>query len=154
MSLLKSFDPARLCGKWVNQLGSHMILTADKCGNISGRYNSAVGKAEDFYVLTGRFDTTPPDNKGVSLGWVVTYKNTKLEAHSTGTWSGLYFDQTRGASREMILTHWLLTRSTEGKDVWESTRAGNDVFTRDEPGDDGVDSNAKPGFARPVRSRL
>jgi hypothetical protein len=36
-----------------------MTLTADENGDLRGEYNSAVGKAEDFYILTGRFDACP-----------------------------------------------------------------------------------------------
>lgn len=118
----------QLSGVWYNQLGSKMTLIADESGGLSGKYNSAVGKAEDFYVLTGRFDVSPPSNKGVSVGWVVTFRNSKLNAHSTSTWSGQYFD-----GDERILTHWLLTSSTDSSSVWNSTNIGHDTFTRKEP---------------------
>jgi hypothetical protein len=84
-------DWKKLSGDWYNQLGSKMTLIADENGGLSGKYNSAVGEAEDFYILTGRFDTSAIA-RGVSVGWVVTYRNRKLNAHSTATWSGQYFD--------------------------------------------------------------
>ena len=120
-----------LSGVWYNQLGSTMTLIADPDGGLSGKYNSAVGEAEDFYILTGRFDADPPVDKGVgvSVGWVVTYRNSELNAHSTASWSGQYFDD----GSERILTHWLLTLSTLPKDVWSSTNLGTDTFTRNKP---------------------
>ncbi|KAJ6593568.1 synsav [Mycena capillaripes] len=119
----------KLSGDWYNQLGSKMSLHADENGGLCGKYNSAVGKAEDFYILTGRFDACPSSDEGVSVGWVVTYRNRKLNANSTATWSGQYFD----SGDERILTHWLLTSSTAPKSVWKSTNLGHDTFTRKKP---------------------
>ncbi|KAJ7280894.1 Avidin/streptavidin [Mycena rebaudengoi] len=125
----KQVDWKKLSGDWYNQLGSKMTLIADENGGLRGKYNSAVGHAQDFYILTGRFDACPPESdKGISIGWVVTYRNAKLNAHSTATWSGQYFD---GAD-ERILTQWLLTSSTAPSSVWKSTNVGHDTFTRGE----------------------
>jgi hypothetical protein len=118
-----------LSGDWYNQLGSKTTLIADGSGGLSGTYCSAVGTAQDFYILTGRYDADPPSDKGVSVGWVVTWRNSKLNAHSTTTWSGQYFD----GGNERILTQWLLTSSTAPSDVWSSTNIGNDTFTRNKP---------------------
>jgi Avidin family len=119
----------KLSGVWYNELGSTMTLTADATGGLSGKYNSAVGEAEDFYILAGRFDAFPPSGGGVSVGWAVTFRNQKLNAHSTTTWSGQYFD----GGDEKILTHWLLTSSTPLKSIWNSTNVGHDTFTRKKP---------------------
>ena len=98
-----------ISGVWYNELGSEMILTTDKNGGLSGTYKSAVGNAEDFYILAGRYDVSLPlDSSGDSVGWVVTFRNHLCNAHSTMAWSGQYFDS--GAER--ILTNWLLTLST------------------------------------------
>jgi hypothetical protein len=119
-------------GVWYNQLGSVMTLSTQLDGGVFGLYNSAVGNARYNYTLTGRFDARPPPGYGVSLGWVVTYRNDFLNAHSTATWSGQYFNN--GAS-ESILTHWLLTTSTlpGPKHDWNSTNLGTDTFTRAVP---------------------
>ena len=135
---------SKLSGTWYNELGSTMTLTADGTGGLTGQYNSAVGNAEDFYVLTGRYDADPPSSsssgvepEGTSIGWVVTYRNAKLNAHSTASWSGQYFagdsDGSEGGSGETILTHWLLTTSSTTADVWSSTNIGTDTFTRAAP---------------------
>lgn len=128
-----SLDWGKLIGVWYNQLGSKMTLDAPTAeGGLSGKYHSTVGRAVYEYVLTGRFDASPPPGKGISLGWVVTYRNDRLNAHSTATWSGQYFDDSAG---ERILTHWLLTSSTlpGPKNVWNSTNLGTDTFTRNQP---------------------
>ena len=119
----------KLSGEWHNQLGSKMSLIADENGGLRGKYNSAVGEAEDFYILTGRFDASPPPGEGVSVGWVVTFRNSKLNANSTSTWSGQYFHH----GVERIITQWLLTSSTAPSDVWQSTSVGHDTFVRDKP---------------------
>jgi hypothetical protein len=71
-------------------------------------------------------------DKGLSVGWVVTFRNRKLNTHSTTTWSGQYFDGDGGDER--ILTHWLLTSSTAPGSVWNLTNVGHDTFTRNKPG--------------------
>ncbi|KAJ7193143.1 Avidin/streptavidin [Mycena pura] len=86
----KQVDWIKLSGDWYNQLGSKMTLIADESGGLRGKYNSAVGNAEGFYILTGRFDLCAPSDSGVSIGWAVTFRNPKLNAHSTATWSGQY----------------------------------------------------------------
>ncbi|KAJ6465637.1 Avidin/streptavidin [Mycena vitilis] len=120
-------------GEWFNELGSKMVLLADGTGNITGQYNSAVGKAEDFYVLTGRFDIDPPgQDEGVSIGWVVNYRNVELNAHSTAAWSGQFFNKDASGDQR-ILTQWLLTTSSTPADLWSSTQIGHDEFGRAEP---------------------
>jgi Avidin family len=120
----------KLSGVWYNELGSEMFLTADENGGLCGTYKSAVGNAEDFYILAGRFDACPPsDGRGDSVGWAVTFRNDKRNAHSTTTWSGQYFDD----GVERILTHWILTSSTTPNSVWNSTNVGHDTFTRNKP---------------------
>lgn len=121
-------------GIWYNQLGSEMTLTTDKDGGLTGKYRSAVGKAEDWYYLSGRYDVLPPPNEGDSVGWVVTFRNQKLDAHSTASWSGQYFND----SNERIITQWLLTSSTIPDNVWDSTNIGTDTFTRTKPSSDQI----------------
>ncbi|KDR76656.1 hypothetical protein GALMADRAFT_96391 [Galerina marginata CBS 339.88] len=129
------FNFKALSGDWHNQLGSKVHFITDSDGGITGKYNSAVGRAEDFYILTGRFDANPPEDEGVSVGWTVTWRNfvdgKENNSHSTTTWSGQYFDATSGVER--IITNWLLTQSTDTKNIWDSTNVGNDTFVRDKP---------------------
>ncbi|KAF7297534.1 Structural origins of high-affinity biotin binding To Streptavidin [Mycena indigotica] len=122
-----AFNFTRLSGTWINELSSVLVLHADKTGGLTGTYNSAVGTAEDEYIVTGRFDTTPPAGEGVALGWVVAWKNKKLDAHSATGWSGQFY---AGAShlQDTILTQWLLTSSTTPANNWESTNVGTDLF--------------------------
>lgn len=62
--------------RWQNQLGSVMIIdnVNSDTGDFSGQYCSSVGQAENFYRLTGRYDTAPA-NGTPTLGWTVTWKN-------------------------------------------------------------------------------
>lgn len=127
----------KLSGVWFNELGSIMTLTADAKGGLTGTYNSAVGEAEDNYVLAGRFDTEPPQDEGLSLGWAVSYRNNKENANSTATWSGQYF-AADGNVPERILTQWLLTSSTTTASVWDSTLLGHDTFVRNKPSSENI----------------
>lgn len=120
-----------LCGEWYNALGSKMSLSTDVNGGLMGTYCSAVGNAQDFYLLTGRFDSSPPSQGGVSIGWVVTFRNESRNAHSTTAWGGQYFDKTNGVER--ITTNWLMSYSTKPEDNWNLTNIGNDAFTRKKP---------------------
>ena len=136
-----------LNGTWYNELGSRMTLVIND-GAITGKYESAVGKAIYEYTLTGRYDADAPQDEGVSVGWVVTYRNSSLNAHSTATWSGQYFNE--GSSLgERILTHWLLTTSTLPKDIWKSTNIGTDTFTRAQPGVADIAKARSLSFASP-----
>ncbi|KAJ3892189.1 Avidin/streptavidin [Lentinula edodes] len=118
---------SKLSGSWINELNSTVTLITDQEGGLSGQYNTAVGDALSFYNLTGRFDTLPPAGKGISVGWVVTWNNEYLDADSTTSWSGQYFNN--GGS-ETIITQWLLTGSSTLDNVWTSTTVGHDKFTR------------------------
>lgn len=111
--------------RWYNELGSVMTVTAVDIadGNFAGKYCSGVGKAVNNYTLLGRFDSD-----GQSLGWVVSYKNQFLNAHSTAGWSGqLQMDPS--TSQPVILTTWLLTTETQPQNNWNSTNVGFDKFT-------------------------
>jgi Avidin family len=132
----------KISGVWYNELGSKMTLTADKDGGLCGTYKSAVGSVQDFYILAGRFDASPPRDRGVSVGWAVTFRNDVSNAHSTATWSGQYFDGGGGDS-ERILTNWLLTSSTTPSSVWNSTNVGHDTFTRNPPNAKAQDETAE-----------
>ena len=127
---------SKLSGIWYNELGSTMVLNADVSGRLSGKYKSAVGNAEDFYVLTGRYDVNAPSDKGASLAWTVAYNNSFRNAHSTAGWSGQYFDDLEG--EEKILTHWLLTSSSTPESVWRATNIGTNTFTRNKPSGDAI----------------
>ena len=120
-----------LNGVWHNQLGSTMNLTAKIDGSLTGTYRSRVGGVPKDYVLSGRFDPTPPRGKeGITLGWAVTYifDATNVRIRSTATWSGLFF--ATGSKSGRIITQWLLTRSAPEGSIWESTHVGNDAFTK------------------------
>jgi len=138
-------DWDRLDGVWYNELGSKMSLNIfdERGGEFKGEYNSTVGKAVNSYDLRGWVDSDPPRGQGISIGWAVTYRNAQLNAHSTATWSGQFFDDSGGGHDEhhdhggKILTQWLLTTSTlpGPKNTWNSTHLGRDTFTRKKPDD-------------------
>ena len=112
--------------KWQNELGSVMIITDVNLttGSFFGTYNSAVGDATKEYWLRGRFDTD-----GTTLGWVVSYQNEYLNAHSTAAWSGQLRIQFEATVPVSIQTTWLLTTQTTSADAWKSTNVGFNVFT-------------------------
>ncbi|CAI8031593.1 Streptavidin-V2 [Geodia barretti] len=112
---------------WHNELGSKMVVTsADPAtGVFGGIYNSKVGDAEKWYVLTGRQDID-----GDTVGWTVNWNNAYNNAHSVTTWSG---QQQLRCSDPVILTTWLLTRQTSPENDWESTQIGSDQFFLDDP---------------------
>ena len=115
---------------WYNELRSRMTITSIdyKTGSFSGTYNSAVGTAEHEYVLSGRFDT-----RGNTLGWVVSWQNSSLNARSTTAWSG---HAELVLSKPTILATWLLTSSTAPEKEWQSTNVGFDTFTQNPPTDE------------------
>ena len=103
-------------------------------GRFEGKYNSAVGEAENDYDLVGKFDTD-----GDTLGWVVSYQNKYLNAHSTCTWSGHIELSPCKEQKPVILTTWLLTSQTSHEDDWQSTNVGFDTFTEDPPSQEQIE---------------
>nr|BAH20870.1 tamavidin1 [Pleurotus cornucopiae] len=118
-----------LTGTWYNELGSTMNLTANKDGSLTGTYHSNVGEVPPTYHLSGRYNLQPPSGQGVTLGWAVSFENTSANVHSVSTWSGQYFSE----PAEVILTQWLLSRSSEREDLWQSTHVGHDEFSKTKP---------------------
>lgn len=118
-----------MLGRWHNELGSCMDITAASEGQLTGMYETAVGDAKYFYQLTGRYDCS---SDGRSLGWIVTWNNSYGSSQSTTGWSGQYqIDPVTSAPQ--ILTTWLLTAQTKPGDDWNSTHVGFDTFTRELP---------------------
>lgn len=118
-----------LAGDWYSELGSHMRLTTDPSGAITGTYTSAMGQASGQYPVVGRFDQPPQADHGTAVGWTVAWHNDQSDAGSVTSWSGQY--QAEGTER--ISATWLLTRSAIAPDTWESTVVGHDLFTREAP---------------------
>jgi hypothetical protein len=134
-----------ITGTWYNQLGSTMIITANPGGGLTGTYESAVGNAENRYVLVGRYDTAGAQGSGTTLGWSVAWRNDFRNAHSTTAWSGQLF----GGDSPRITTKWLLTSSTTPADEWSSTLVGSDSFTRTKPTAAQVEQARALGVASP-----
>ncbi|MFE9122871.1 streptavidin [Streptomyces sp. NPDC007172] len=131
-----------LTGTWYNELGSTFVVTAAADGSLTGTYESAVGNAENRYVVTGRYDNAPAtDGSGAALGWTVTWKNDFRNAHSTTTWSG----QFTGGNEARINTQWLLTSGTTAANAWKSTLVGHDEFSKTKPSKAAVDAAKKAG---------
>ncbi|GAA4994214.1 hypothetical protein GCM10025734_24020 [Kitasatospora paranensis] len=48
-----------IAGDWYNEFGSHMRLTEDPSGGLTGTYVSGAGHAAGSYPLTGRRGAPP-----------------------------------------------------------------------------------------------
>ncbi|MCI3278295.1 avidin/streptavidin family protein [Streptomyces cylindrosporus] len=118
-----------LSGDWYNELGSHMRITVDATGGISGTYVSAAGHAVGAYPLVGRYDATALADHGTPLGWTVAWHNGRTDAGSVTCWNGQYHED----GGERICATWLLTASAVAADTWEATAVGQDTFTRRRP---------------------
>lgn len=134
-----------LNGVWWNELMSNMTITQDSNGMLTGHYHTAVGKATDYYLLTGRVNMLNNDFDGeAAVGLTVVWHNQYSDSHSVTTWSGQY--KVVGAEQtEMIRATWLLTDETTPQDDWTSTRVGIDVFTREMPSKDDVQYSLSKG---------
>ncbi|MEW1909925.1 avidin/streptavidin family protein [Kitasatospora sp. NPDC085895] len=127
-----------IAGDWYNEFGSHMRLTDDTSGGLTGTYVSGAGHVAGPYELTGRHDAPAGPGRGTAVGWTVAWRNEQGDAGSVTSWSGQYL-----AGDETILATWLLTRSASAADVWESTVVGQDVFTRQAPAPEDVERHLR-----------
>ncbi|KAJ8514904.1 hypothetical protein ONZ45_g7600 [Pleurotus djamor] len=120
-----------ITGTWYNELGSRMDLTANDDGSLTGKYHSAVGDVPKIYALSGQYNLKSLAGRGVSLSWTVSFEvdTGDTHIHSTSAWSGQFF----ASPEPVILTQWLLTRSGEREDLWESTHVGHDEFAKVKP---------------------
>lgn len=115
-----------ITGTWKNELNSTVVFTSCKDGQIEGKYNTAVGNASDFYVLTGRYTLSGPKKDVVELGWVVAWNNTQYgNSNSVTSWNGIYYPK-----EGIIHTQWILTSYAERKDLWETSLINHDEFKR------------------------
>ncbi|WP_405013995.1 avidin/streptavidin family protein [Kitasatospora sp. NBC_01539] len=127
-----------IAGDWYNEFGSHMHLTADPSGALTGTYESGAGHVAGPYELTGRHDGPVAPGRGAAVGWTVAWRNHGGDAGSVTSWSGQHLEEDG-----TILATWLLTRSAAADDVWESTVVGQDVFTRHAPGPEDVERHLR-----------
>lgn len=112
---------------WYNEHGSTMVISSYdmESGVFSGVYNSAVGDATKWYVLTGRADTA-----GKTVGWTVNWHNSHRNVHSATAWCGKLKVES-GAT--VMPTTWILTYEPPPEDEWKSTVVGFDFFTLIQP---------------------
>lgn len=118
-----------ITGDWYSELGSHMRVVAGPDGALTGTYVSATGRVSGSYPLVGRLAPPVEAGHGTAVGWTVAWQNENSEAGSVTSWSGQYQE----SPVERISAVWLLTRSAEAPDTWESTVVGQDLFTRHAP---------------------
>lgn len=130
-------------GDWYNEFGSRMRLESADDGSLSGEYVSAVGHVAGDYRLVGRSAGPTGAGHGLALGWTIAWHNDRGSVDSVTCWSGQYL-----TDPERILTTWLLSRSADPDQVWETTVVGQDVFTRRPPTDEEVERSLRSG--RPV----
>ncbi|VDI60391.1 Hypothetical predicted protein [Mytilus galloprovincialis] len=116
-------NPCGITGKWVNELGSKIEITCkldspdrNSTGEINGKYNSAVGAAQDYYPLSGRFTIPDQDPKNCIVGFVVA-------------WNNMVIWILQLALQERIIIR-ILTRYKKYTDMWENNNIGKNVFTR------------------------
>jgi len=98
-----------------------MEMHATGDGNITGKYQTAVGRADGQYELLGRH--TCNANDGTTVAFSVAWDKPTRPTNSTTAWSGTL----RGNE---IHTSWLLTTFMKPEDEWSSVRVGKDTFKK------------------------
>lgn len=128
-------------GKWYNELNSHMEISVDQNGIITGNYITAVGTASGQYPIIGRVDTGI-DIDSQAVGFVVVWQNASGSSDSVTAWSG----QAKFINgEEIISTTWLLTAETNEADEWHSTTVSKDIFKRTPPSAAEVEAHINKG---------
>lgn len=135
-----------ISGTWFNELNSAMELSVSESPNggsvITGIYKSQVGAADGIYNLSGITDEGTGDatpNIGFSVSWV---NPTNGNSNSVTSWSG-QLQIVNG--QEIITAFWLLTQETNPTNNWSATRIGEDVFTRNPPTPEQIESRLSKG---------
>jgi len=125
-----------IAGDWFNELGSMVTFRVDPADprQLAGSYHTRVGRAQhQSYPISGRCDAAGlPDQV---LSWVVVWDPPDSSADedaqpSITAWVG---QRHVVSGVEFISTTWLLTRMSNAKDDWESTRVSVDFFFRKQP---------------------
>ena len=110
---------------WHNGFGLEMKLISDGNGNLTGTYESQVGRADGPYPLCGQYN---PDEECPSMGWVVQWKHPnvpKCGGWTCTSWSGLL---TRKGDKMIIHATWILTQQTKPEKAWCSHVIGCGEF--------------------------
>ena len=116
---------------WSNGLGSEMKLTADGNGNLTGTYDTAVGRSNGPQPLVGKYN---PCEACPALGWVVQWKpecnspDPQCKGWSSTSWSGQLIQKPDGSF--IIEATWLLCSQTPIAKSWKDTLIGCGLFTQ------------------------
>ncbi|XP_045181202.2 streptavidin-like [Mercenaria mercenaria] len=114
-----------LAGKWKNQLKSEMKIICQN-GEVTGKYNTAVGRASNYYQLVGRYTRVGTNSTDTILGWSVSWNNDVYgNSNSTTSWTGIHY-----RDEGNIHTHWILVRYHTKPNLWKTSMIGHDEFHR------------------------
>ncbi len=115
--------------KCTNGLGSEMILYADGNGNLTGTYETAVGKGNGPMPLCGKYN---PKEDFPSMAWAVQWKKVdeqlpeKCKGWTSTAWSAQLI---KNSDLPKIKATWTLTKQTEARDAWKDSLIGCGEFT-------------------------
>ncbi|XP_028398509.1 uncharacterized protein LOC114522087 [Dendronephthya gigantea] len=128
LCLTLDVSQAKLCrdisGRWVNKLGSEVVLDHLQSGVLQGQYYTAVSVSAGKLLGHDILGTLPYNKPGSSFAFSVTWQN----GSSTTVWTGQCMVCN---GKEMLETSWLLRSHVDSCfDKWKSTRIGKDVFER------------------------
>lgn len=119
----KAASSVNFNGRWINELGSTMVLSVSNTGAITGKYKTAVGSPtanEEFDVV------------GFASGDLITFSANFGRYGSLTSWAGQLTEDANGSA--VIKTLWLLTENVpdaeEPDKLWGSILAGANNFTR------------------------
>lgn len=115
----------RVAGKWKNQLKSVMEITCQS-GQVTGKYNTAVGRAQDYYDIAGRYTLAGPNMTDTIISWTVSWNNLVYgNSNSSTAWTGIHY-----AEEGIIRTQWILIRYQTRPNLWQTSMIGHDEFER------------------------
>ena len=125
-----------LTGKYVNTLGSVMMLTCtetDGSAVLSGYYVSEVGNAYGTYDLSGRATSCGNDGQG---GFVVAWAN---QEHGNSMSCTSWTFQAQQYSSPIVLTApWIMVYETTQENSWAANIFGLDMFTKQSDSDGSI----------------
>jgi len=118
-------DCQNLKGRWVNELGSTLLISTVKDnGQLSGRFISSLQAGDESFVMTGWANDAPPPEAGLDHLTAITFAVNWDDYGSLSSWAGGCAIKDGVPTMSMIWNLVLANAQFE----WDHILSNSDVF--------------------------